>query len=249
MMAHFWDTVDTIGEGFGFSLFGVRHLASLALFAAFAAVSCAVYKKADGEKRAKIRKLFALLLIADELFKHAGLLLGGNFEWTYLPLHLCSINIFLIALHAWRPNKTLDNFLYFVCIPAAIAALLFPTWKALPVANFMYLHSTSVHYLLACYPVMLFYAGDIVPEGKALGKSILLLLSMAVPIFGINLLLDTNFMFIMYAPEGNPLSWFEAHFGSHLIGYPVLIAAVCGVMSLPVLWRRKRAARAAAYMK
>ena len=25
-MEHFWDTVDTIGEGFGFSLFGARHL-------------------------------------------------------------------------------------------------------------------------------------------------------------------------------------------------------------------------------
>lgn len=240
-MGQFWDTVDTIGEGFGFPLFGARHLLSLALFAAFVAASCTVYKKADGKKRAKIRKLFALLLIADELFKHAGLLLGGNFEWTYLPLHLCSINIFLIAIHAWRPSKTLDNFLYFVCIPAAIAALLFPTWKALPVANFMYLHSTSVHYLLACYPIMLFYAGDIQPNVKELGRSILLLLGMAVPIFGINLLLDTNFMFIMYAPAGNPLSWFEAHFGNHLIGYPVLIAAVCAVMSLPVYWRRRRA--------
>mgnify|MGYP000777966835 FL=1 len=29
---HFWDTVDTIGEGFGFSLFGARHLVTLALY-------------------------------------------------------------------------------------------------------------------------------------------------------------------------------------------------------------------------
>ena len=88
---HFWDTVDTIGEGFGFSLFGARHLVTLALYIGFAALSCKLYKAADEKKRAQ-------LLLADEAFKQIGLQIGGNFSWDYLPLHLCSINIFLIAL-------------------------------------------------------------------------------------------------------------------------------------------------------
>ena len=53
-------------------------------------------------------------------------------------------------------------------------------------------------------------------------------------------LLDTNFMFLMYAPDGNPLAWFRDRFGSHWIGFPVLLAAVGGVMYLPVLRRRRR---------
>lgn len=97
---HFWDTVDTIGEGFGFSLFGARHLVTLALYIGFAALSCKLYKAADGKKRAQLRGLFAVLLLADEAFKQIGLQIGGNFNWDYLPLHLCSINIFLIALYA-----------------------------------------------------------------------------------------------------------------------------------------------------
>lgn len=131
-MECFWDTVDTIGEGFGFSLFGARHLVTLALYIAFAALSCKRYKAADEKRRAQLRKLFAVLLLADEAFKQIGLQIGGNFNWDYLPLHLCSINIFLIALHAWKPNRLLNNFLYFICIPAATAALLFPTWTSLP---------------------------------------------------------------------------------------------------------------------
>lgn len=141
-MEHFWDTVDTIGEGFGFSLFGARHLVTLALYIGFAALSCKLYKAADEKKRAQLRGLFAVLLLADEAFKQIGLRIGGNFNWDYLPLHLCSINIFLIALHAWKPSRLLDNFLYFICIPAATAALLFPTWTSLPAANFMFWHST-----------------------------------------------------------------------------------------------------------
>ena len=101
---HFWDTVDTIGEGFGFSLFGARHLVTLALYIGFAALSCKLYKAADEKKRAQLRGLFAVLLLADEAFKQIGLQIGGNFNWDYLPLHLCSINIFLIALYAWKPS-------------------------------------------------------------------------------------------------------------------------------------------------
>lgn len=126
-MEHFWDTIETIGAGYGFSLFGARHLATLALFVGFAALSCKLYKEADEKKRAGLRKLFAVLLLV-----------------------------------------------------------------------------------------------------------------MAVPIYAVNCLLDTNFMFLMYAPDGNPLAWFRDHFGSHWIGFPVLLAAVGGVMYLPVLRRRRR---------
>ena len=158
-MEHFWDTIETIGAGYGFSLFGARHLATLALFALTAALCCRGYARADEKRRARMRKAFAVLLLMDEAFKQIGLQIGGNFDASYLPLHLCSINIFLIALHAWRPSEALDNFLYYICIPAATAALLFPTWTSLPAMNFMFLHSTSVHILLAVYPMMLFAAG------------------------------------------------------------------------------------------
>ena len=216
---HFWDTVDTIGEGFGFSLFGARHLVTLALYIGFAALSCKLYKAADEKKRAQLRGLFAVL---------------------YLPLHLCSINIFLIALYAWKPSRLLDIFLYFICIPAATAALLFPTWTSLPAANFMFWHSTSVHILLAAYPIMLFSGGDIRPSVRYMGKCFLLLLAMAVPIYCVNLLLDTNFMFLMYAPDGNPLAWFRDHVGYHWIGFPVLLVAVFALMDVPIMLKKRK---------
>lgn len=114
---HFWDTVDTIGEGFGFSLFGARHLVTLALYIGFAALSCKLYKAADEKKRAQLRGLFAVLLLADEAFKQIGLQIGGNFNWDYLPLHLCSINIFLIALYALEAEQAARQFPLFYLYP------------------------------------------------------------------------------------------------------------------------------------
>ena len=148
------------------SYFGPLHLAWLAGAALFAAACVFLYRKSVPARRRHIRWLFAALLLADEAFKVACLLAGGNYRASYLPLHLCSINIFLIALHALCPSRLLDNFLYAICIPAALAALLFPTWVSLPAANFMHLHSFTVHILLASYPIMLTAGGDIRPQAR-----------------------------------------------------------------------------------
>lgn len=46
-MEHFWDTIETIVEGYGFSLFGARHLVTLALFVLTAVLCCREYDRAD----------------------------------------------------------------------------------------------------------------------------------------------------------------------------------------------------------
>ena len=133
-----------------------------------------IYKKSDANKRDKIRKLFALLIILDEIFKQYGLIAHGNWTVNYLPLHLCSINIFIIAYHVFKPNKTIDNFLYAICIPGALAAILAPTWTKLPLFNFMHIHSFTVHIELAAYPIILAVGGDIKPDIKLLPFSYLM---------------------------------------------------------------------------
>ena len=167
------------------------------------------------------------------------LALGDRYTLSYLPLHLCSINIFIIAIYTLKPSKIIGAFLYTVCIPGAIAALAFPSWTSLPLGNFMHIHSFTVHILLALYPIVLCVNGDIKVDVKCIPKCLLMLVCMAVPIYFINLIVDTNFMFLMHADEGNPLLLFEQLWGSHLLGYPVIIAGVLIVMYLPVLLFKK----------
>ena len=70
-------------------------------------------------------------------------------------------------------------------------------------------------------------------------KCLAILGIMAIPIYFINLWLDTNFMFLMEADKGNPLYWFGENWGSHLWGFPVLITAVILVMYGPLELIRK----------
>lgn len=232
-MEHFWKTVEVVPEGIGFSHYGTLHLCWLAAFAVLTVLNCFVYRKLEEKGRKRWRVAVAMLLVLDELYKQIPLIINGYFTLHYLPLHLCSINIFLIAFHAIKPTKALGNFLYTVCIPGAMAALLFPTWTALPGANFMLIHSFTVHILLAMYPIVLTAAGDIHPELKQVPKALLILVGLSIVALGCNLLMDTNFMFLMYADQGNPLYVFEQLWGSHLLGFPVIIVGILLVMHTP----------------
>ncbi|MEE0611507.1 MAG: YwaF family protein, partial [Oscillospiraceae bacterium] len=91
------------------------------------------------------------------------------------------------------------------------------------------------------YPLALTLRGDMDPQPRAFPRCFALLAAMAVPIWFFNRAFDTNFMFLMRAGEGNPLKLFE-RFGSHLLGYPVLLAVVFAVMYLLLRVLRRRTA-------
>lgn len=238
-MAYFMDTTGTVPDGVGFKIFDTVHLIWLGAFALMTVLCSLHYRRLDEKGRSMWRKVLAVLLVLDEVYKQAFLIIGGRWGAEYLPLHLCSVNIFLAAYHAFRPGKLIGNFLYTVCIPGALAALLFPSWTALPPANFMHIHSFTVHALLALYPIVLTAAGEIRPEVKCLPKCIGILLVMAGIAWVINPLLDANFFFMAEAGEGNPLYWFEQNWGNHLLGFPVLVSAIILVMHSPWVIARK----------
>lgn len=238
-MEYFLDSPDTIAPGMGFKHFDGLHLSWLALFLVVVILNCIWYRKLSETGKTRWKKTVAIALLVGEAIKLSLHLIAGNFVWDNLPLHLCGINIFLIAIHAWKPSKLLSNFLYTVCIPGAMAALLFPNWTSLPLLNAFHIHSSLAHILLVLYPAVLAVSGELKPSLKDMPKCLGLLALMAIPIYGLNLLLDANFMFLMYADSGNPLRWFGENWGSHLLGFPVIIAGVMLVMYGPLeLWRK-----------
>ena len=168
-MQYFLDTIETIPEGQGFSQ--LRACAPGVAGRVCCVCHCVqpfLPKQFAGAAQTHPLAFLPRFCWPTRLSRFVCLLVGGNYRANYLPLHMCSINIFLIALHALRPTRLVDNFLYAVCIPAALAALLFPTWVSLPPANFMHLHSFTVHILLATYPIMLTAGRDIRPQAKYL---------------------------------------------------------------------------------
>lgn len=233
-LEYFWHITGDIPKGLGFPHFGTTHLCWLGLLVVLAVVLCLVYRRLGEVGRRRFRYIMAALIVSDELFKDACLLIGDRYNLNYLPLHLCSINIVLIAIHAIKPSKTLDHFLYTIGLPTAIAALLLPTWNKLPVLNFSHLHSFSVHILLALYPLVLTVNGDIRPKLREVWKALALLVGLAVPVYGINVWLGTNYMFLMKHDNIAPLKLAEQLTGSHLVAFPIIAVAAVALLYLPL---------------
>lgn len=231
----FLDTVETIKEGLGFKLFGTVHLSWLAAFVILAVAVSIIYRKLSPKARNIMRIAVASLILLDEVWKWVFLFIGGRYEHSYLPLHLCSINVFLVAFHIFKKSKLVENFLYAICIPAAIIALLTPSWTELPPANFMHIHSFTIHILLGLYPIMLVLGGDIKPHIKMAPKCLLLLLCMGVVVLGVNFLCGTNFMFLMRTDDISFLVLFENIFGAHQWAFPILLPIVLAIMYLPIV--------------
>jgi uncharacterized membrane protein YwaF len=72
------------------------------------------------------------------------------------------------------------------------------------------------------------------PRVADVSKCLGILLAEAGVVYGINLLLDTNYFYLMEAPSGNPLYWFQQNWGDHWLGFPILIAAALLLMFLPI---------------
>lgn len=244
-LEYFWATGRTIPPDMGFQRFGAGHLAWLFLLVLLCLLLGIRYRKWGEEKRRLCRRILAALLVADELFKDISTLATGNFQLDFLPLHLCSINIFLILADAVKPSDTLRELLYAVCLPGALFALVFPGWAYLPLCNALCIHSFTAHILLFLYPFLLICSG-FQPELRRFGKVLPFCLPVAAGAYCFNQAFGTNFMFLNYAGTGNPLSWFETRLGTpgYLIGIPILCVLCWAVLyGVPFLRRRRKAGR------
>ncbi|MBP7693178.1 MAG: TIGR02206 family membrane protein [Anaerolineales bacterium] len=110
-----------------FVLFGAAHWAVLAAVAALNLAWVWLGPHLDEETRLAVRVTLALLLLVNEGVWHLWNLTTG--QWNVqelLPLHLCSVMVYLSALLLLTRNYTLYEFCYFMGIGGASQALLTP---------------------------------------------------------------------------------------------------------------------------
>lgn len=236
----FFVTKNKIPEGLGFQTFGLTHILWLLAGLILCVGACIFYNKLSDEKRKRTLTILGACIFLLEILKDLVLIIMGEFGWEHLPLHLCGINILLIAFDVIKQTKVVRSFLYYFAIPGAMLALLFPNWTDMPVWNFFHIHSFTIHILLVLYPLLLVTTGQVSTELKSALKGTLLLVAMAIPVYFLNMLWDTNFMFLMEPDSGNPLELFEKLLGSHLWGFPILLPVVILVMYVPTRIFKKR---------
>ena len=224
----------TIEPGKGMDSYSLGHFIWLGLLFFLIFFLGKKYRAADEDKRKKIRIAIASLIMLDEIVKDIIMPITGQWDWNFLPLHLCSISVFVVFIHALTGNRILEEYTYAITLPTASMAMAFPDWTgALPCMNLMCIHSFSIHLLLVLYPCLLLYGGFI-PSAKQLFRLIPIVAFLAFVMYFVNGALGTNFFFVNGGGDGNPLTFLEKYIGGwYRIAFPV-IAAICWIpMYLP----------------
>ena len=241
--ALFFDFSIEAQGGYGFALFSPAHGVYLLLCAALTAGLCALYRRSGAKQRRRLRMSLAGAAVAVELLRALVLLLAGEYGLGRLPLHLCTIAVYLTLYHALQGGWLLGQFLYAFCLPGAAAAILLPDWRCYPPIHFMTLCGFSMHLLTVAYVLTQAAGGDLRPDIRALPRCLGLMLLLAAPVYVFDRLFGTNYMFLNWPPAGTPLGWFAPLGPGFVLGYLPLAALVWAVMYTPFFRLRRKKAR------
>ena len=230
-LKYFWTQQEDLPSGIGFPLFGVKHIFALIVCIMGITALCHYARRCSYNKQNKILQTIALLMVVLEGLKDSYLTLIGRMGVGYLPLHLCSISIFVFLLYSFLPRTWFSDYLgevgLVLLMPGAVTALVFPDWTMYPIVNYMSLHSFVWHSLIIAYPLILNMTGRIHPRFKHIWYPVSFLCVVVPLIFLFDIKTRTNYFFINVPLNGTPLEWMYEEFGAYWrVAYAVTILAV-----------------------
>jgi hypothetical integral membrane protein (TIGR02206 family) len=197
-----------------FTFFSMPHIMTLILF--FLTCFLLVYSRKNLKSYQYIIKwtLFTTLVLCEVSF-HLWLILTNQWEVADLPLQLCSLSTFLSLYLFLKPNQKVFNLLFFIGLIPPILSMVTPDIVyQFPHFRFLkyFLHHSAIP-LAVLYFIL--FEGYRVPL-KAILTGFITLNIIAVPVFFLNLWLDTNFFFLASPSETETLLSF---FGSGIMYY------------------------------
>jgi hypothetical integral membrane protein (TIGR02206 family) len=198
----------------GFSFLSMDHIVTLILFFLTCFIFVYYRKKLKSYQHIVKWTLFITLIICEVSF-HLWLILTKQWEVADLPLQLCSLSTFLSLYLFLKKNQKVFNLLFFIGLLPAILSMVTPDIVyQFPHFRFLkyFLHHSAIP-LAVLYFIL--FEGYRVPR-KAVITSFLTLNVIAVPVFFLNIWLDTNFFFLASPSETETLLSF---FGSGVMYY------------------------------
>ena len=175
----------------------------------------------------------ALLINAFEIIKIIVLCIRCQdaFHWLYvLPLFLCSVQLIALPLSAFCHGRVKEAALDFVLIFGVLGAV-FGTigaaqnYNAYPVLSMDNVFSGITHSISGFASLYIGISGMTSLKKKNIPFTCAILLGVSVVAYIANLLLDYNYMFLMYH-DGTPYSLVYEWVGGNAILYPLMVVGL-----------------------
>jgi hypothetical integral membrane protein (TIGR02206 family) len=220
-------------HGAAFVLFGTWHI--LALFViVLINFGLLGFRHASARTRRNLRWSMAILLLLVDFSWQAWNLFWGHWSiQSTLPLHLCSIMMFLAWFMLVFKNYRLYEFVYFLGIAGAFQALLTPTLGMYGFPHFRFFQIFIAHGLLLTSGIYMTTVEGFRPTWRsllrvAIGINIYILLVGLV-----NQAIGSNYLFIAYKPATASLLDLLPAWPWYILWMQIIGLGMCLILYLP----------------
>lgn len=188
------------------------------------------YKNKTEKEKNKVLIISALLIDGFELFKIIICCIRSNdaLDWlNNLPLYLCSIQLITIPLAAFAKGKVKEAALDFVFIFGLLGAVLGTyaagnNYSCYPVLSFDNVVSGITHCISGFSSLYIIISRMASMKKYNIYITFIILITFGILAYIANILLKTNYMFLM-AGDGTPYDILYNLVNGHKVIYPILV--------------------------
>jgi hypothetical integral membrane protein (TIGR02206 family) len=189
-------------DGAPFRLFGVPHLVSLGLFLLINVALIVVGQRYPVAWRTPTRIALAVLLIGQEIVMHIWRITTGIWDHREnLPLHLCSLAIWLGGVMLITKNYRIYEFAYLLGLSGALQALITPDAGPYGFPHFRFFQALVSHGVIVTAAVYMTTAEGLRPMPSSIVRVLLMGNLYMLVVFLINRAIGSNYLFVNRKPE------------------------------------------------
>ncbi len=228
--------------GVPFRFLGVAHIAAL-LVLVLLNVFLLRYRTKDEAVRKKVRLTMAIVLWVNEASWHVWNIANGT--WTVqelLPLHACSILIWLAGFMLIYKNYGIYEFVYFMGIAGALQALMTPNIGIYGYPHFRFFQTFVSHGLLVTSAIYMTTVEGFRPTWRSMLRVMVISNIYMVVIFFVNQWLGSNYLYVAHKPAGPTLLDALPAWPWYLLYMEALAVLMLLLLYLPFMikdWRSK----------
>lgn len=233
-----------------FELFGTAHLAAIAMLVLLNLSFFLLRRNPDDHLRRMVRYAMATILLGNELAWHVWNAAVGQWEiQTMLPLHLCSVFVYLSAYMLYRRSGKIFEYAYFLGIGGAIQAVLTPDLGLYDFPHFRYFQTFISHGLIVSAALYMVIVERMRPTWKSFLRVLVWTNAYMLIVAMINPLIDSNYLFTAHPPETASLIDVLGPWPWYLLSMEAIGFVLFFLMYLPFAigdWRNRQTGRVVA---
>lgn len=184
-----------------FTLFGTQHI-SVMLLTVLLCIAAPISARRYWNDRQKLW-VSRVMAVTISFWALAYILIKlwlGDFDYqTDLPFDICNLTALTLPFLMWTPTYRVHEVLYFWIFAGTVQAILTPhLFNGFP--NFIFIKYWIVHSGLVVYAVYVTLAFDLRPSLRSIVKAFLMLQAYLIFVVIINLLLGSNYVYVLGKP-------------------------------------------------